>query len=91
MLDWEFDLSALVHMQLHGQPLPKQNFAKTENRVFNVLRHFGRADELYFVADLEEAACWILVRACENSNRLGLTVQGFDTFQDWFHENVVGI
>jgi len=91
VLDCEFDLLALVHMQLHGQPLTKQNFAQTENRVFNALRHFDSADEPHFVADLEEAACWMLVRACENSNRLGLTVQGFDTFNDWFHENIVGI
>src|SRR5260370_4215607 len=58
--------------------------------VSNALRHFDTTDEPDFIADLEEAACWMLVRACENAHRLGLTVQGFDAFNDWFHEHVVG-
>ncbi|SAL82690.1 hypothetical protein AWB68_06618 [Caballeronia choica] len=32
----------------------------------------------------------MLVRACENAHQLGLTVQGFDAFNDWFYENIVG-
>ena len=30
------------------------------------------------------------VRACENPHRLGPTVQGFDAFNSWFYENIVG-
>jgi len=46
-----------------------------------------------FVAldDLEYAAIWAIVRACNNSNRLGLarTARMLE-FDNWFYENVVG-
>ena len=39
--------------------------------------------------DLEYAATWAIVRACDNSNRLGLprTARMLE-FDDWFYENV---
>ena len=91
VLDWEFEANDLVHTRLHGCSLDRKSFNDTENRVSNALRHFDKADAPDFDADLEEAACWMLVRACENAHRLGLTVQGFDAFNDWFCEHVVGI
>ena len=41
--------------------------------------------------DPEYAAIWAIVRACENSNRLGLprTARMLE-FDDWFYKNVVG-
>jgi hypothetical protein len=41
--------------------------------------------------DLEDAAIWAIVRACDNSNHLGLprTARMLE-FEDWFYENVVG-
>jgi hypothetical protein len=59
--------------------------------ISNALRHLDKTDAPEFEADLEEAACWMLVRACENAHRLGLTVQGFDAFNDWFYEHIVGV
>ena len=40
--------------------------------------------------DLEYAAIWEIVRACDNSNRLGLpcTARMLE-FENWFYENVV--
>jgi len=59
--------------------------------VTNALHHFDETDAPDLNADLEKAAPWLLVRACENAHRLGLTVAGFDAFNDWFYENVIGI
>lgn len=90
-VDWKFDAADLEHTKLHGRPLNRKTFHDAENRVANVVRHFDETDAPDFEADLEEAACWMLVRACENAHRLGLTVQGFDAFNDWFYEHVVGV
>jgi hypothetical protein len=79
-----------VHTVLHGKRLDKGAFTDAENRVSNALRHFDKTNAPDFEADLEEAACWMLVRACENAHRLELTVQGFDAFNDSFYENIVG-
>jgi len=91
VLDWQFDAEKLVHTALHGRPLERKTFNDAQNRVANVVRHFDADDSQDFDADLEEAACWMLVRACENAHRLGLTVQGFDAFNDWFYEHIVGV
>lgn len=76
---------------MRGRPLDRKTFNDAENGVANVLRHFDKTDMPDFDVDLEEAACWMLVRACENAHRLGLTVQGFDAFNDWFYEHIVGV
>ncbi|WP_126223543.1 hypothetical protein [Burkholderia ambifaria] len=91
ILDWQFDAADLVHTALHGRPLERKSFNDAQNRVAKVVRHFDATDAPDFEADLEEAACWMLVRACENAHRLGLTVQGFDAFNDWFYEHIVGV
>jgi hypothetical protein len=87
--DWKFDTTDLAHTKLHGRPLDRETFNDAENCVANALRHFDKTNAPDFEADLEEAACWMLVRACENAHRLGLTVQGFDAFNDWFYGHVV--
>ncbi|MCA8494017.1 hypothetical protein [Burkholderia arboris] len=91
VMDWKFEAADLVHTTLHGRPLARKTFNDAENRIGNVLRHFDETDAPDFDADLEEAACWMLVRACENAHRLGLTLQGFDAFNDWFIERIVGV
>ncbi|ARL49462.1 Uncharacterised protein [Burkholderia pseudomallei] len=90
-VDWKFDAADLEHTKLHGRPLDRKIFNDADTCVANTLRHFDKADAPDFEADLEEAACWMLVRACENAHQLGLTVQGFDAFNDWFYGHVVGV
>ncbi|MBN3761156.1 hypothetical protein [Burkholderia sp. Ac-20365] len=90
-LDWSFGETAPVHLVLHGEPLNKKVYADAQNRVSNALRHFDASDSPDFEADLDEAACWMLVRACENGHRLGRVVQGYDEFDAWFMEHVVGM
>lgn len=91
VLDWKFEATDLVHTDLHGKAPDKGTFAAAENRVSNARRHFDKVEASDFEADLEEAACWTLVRACENAHRLGLTVQGFDAFNEWFYERIVAV
>ena len=91
VLDWKFEAKDLVHTDLHGKAPDKGAFTDAENRVSNALRYFDKTSAPDFEADLEEAACWMLVRACENAHRLGLTVQGFDAFNDWFYGHVVAV
>lgn len=48
--------------------------------------------ESYLAADLEDEAIRLLVRACENYNRLGFpTTPQMYSFDEWFWTNVVGI
>jgi hypothetical protein len=91
VLDWKFEATDLVHTDLHGKALDKGTFTAAESRVSNALRHFDKAEAPDFEADLEETACWMLVRACENAHRLGLTVQGFDAFNEWFYGHIVDV
>ncbi|MPW18173.1 hypothetical protein GCT13_14940 [Paraburkholderia sp. CNPSo 3157] len=91
VLDWKFEATDLVHTELHGKSLDKGAFTDAENRVSSALCYFDKTSAPDFEADLEEAACWMLVRACENAHRLGLTVQGFDAFNDWFYEHIVAV
>ncbi|KVH72229.1 hypothetical protein WJ41_13950 [Burkholderia ubonensis] len=93
VLDWQFSEVAPVHLMVEREPLNKGKYVDAQNRVYRALKHynFARADGPTFEADLQEAACWMLVRACENAHRLDLTVTGFDTFNDWFYTHVVGV
>ena len=79
-VDWKFGAADLAHTELHGRPLDRKTFNDADHCVANAPRHFDKADAPDFEADLEEAACWMLVRTCENAYRLGLTVPGFDAF-----------
>lgn len=91
VLDWSFDASDVVHTALYGENLKRKEFADAQNRVSKALRHFDAMDSPHFEADLEEAACWMLVRACENAQRLGRDVHGFHEFNEWFMEHIVGV
>jgi hypothetical protein len=90
-VDWKFDAADMADTNLQGRPLDRKAFKDAESCVATALRHFDRTNAPDFEADLEEAECWMLVRACENARRLGLTVQGFDAFNDWFCEHIVGV
>jgi hypothetical protein len=91
VLEWQFDQRALVHSKLHKGPLVKKDFVRTENRVRDALKHFHDLADSTITVDLQEAACWMIVRACENARRLGVDVARFDAFDDWFYTHVVGV
>ncbi len=80
----------VVHSLLHGKSIERKKFFVEENKIRNILKHFDSDDEV-FTADLEEAACWMLVRACENASKLDINLKRFQDFDDWFYTNIVGI
>ncbi|MDN7926933.1 hypothetical protein [Burkholderia vietnamiensis] len=91
-LDWQWDQWApLAHWLAPYAPQTKHALTAEQNAVFDALRHWDRAPTIELVADLEAAACWMLVRAFDNAQRLGRTVAGYDAFNDWFVEHVVGL
>lgn len=91
VLDWKFNEMATFNNVLHKKVLERKNFIEEENRVRNALKHFDDIDSPEITTDLEDAACWMLVRACENARRLGLVVARFNEFDSWFYENIVGV
>ncbi len=56
------------------------------NRVRNALKHFGDHEQSDITADLEEAARWMLERACENAHQLELEVPRSAAFGEWYHK-----
>ncbi|MEW8030258.1 MAG: hypothetical protein AB2754_19700 [Candidatus Thiodiazotropha endolucinida] len=91
VLDWKLKEMNVVHSLLHGKDIGKKEFFAEENRIRNILKHLGSGDDEEFTADLEDAACWMLVRACENASRLSIELDRFKDFDDWFYANIVGV
>ncbi len=91
VLEWKFDQMGIFHKLLHGKDLTHTAFFAEENRIRNALKHFDKTEDSVLVADLADAACWLLVRACENAQRLGIELGRFQEFDNWFYENMAGI
>ena len=68
----------------------KKEFMARENRVKNALKHFSENDNESITEDLEYSAVWILVRACENAFRLGVSIKRYGEFEVWFQKNILG-
>ena len=87
-LDWKYETLEFSHPILNGTPLSKEDFIRGENRAFIAVTS---ASESPVTLDLEDAAHSMIVRACFNSDRLGLPrTAKMRKFQDWFDEHVVG-
>lgn len=91
VLDWKLNEMNVVHLLLHGKNIVRKEFFTEENKIRNILKHLGGGDNEVFTADLQEAGCWMLVRACENAVRLGIDLDRFQDFDDWFYTNIVGV
>jgi hypothetical protein len=86
-LDWKYETFQPLRTILRGKPLSKKDFIRGQNRALVA----ARSPEPSVVLDLEDAALWMIVRACFNSDRLGLPrTARMREFQDWFDEHVVG-
>jgi hypothetical protein len=76
---------------LHGRPLSKAAFIDAENRARNAAKHMASATEPTVTLDLEDAAIWMIVRACDNFDCLKLPrTPKMLEFNNWFYEHVVG-
>lgn len=69
-----------------------RNFIDERNRVRNAAKHMSDESHATVFANIEDEALWMIVRACDNYNRLGLTpISAMADFDIWFYENVVGV
>lgn len=81
-----------VHAALHRKPLKWSDFADRENLARNAAKHMKSASDATVTVDLEQAAVWMIVRACENYDRLGLPrIAKMAEFNEWFYEHMVGV
>ena len=91
VLERFYESAAEVHRALYSEDLDKKIFIDGENLARNALKHLRKDGDDTIVIDLEDAACWMLVRALDNSRTIGVEVARESEFNDWFYENVVGI
>lgn len=91
-LQYEHSVIAPVEKFLRRQTLTWKVFIEEKNRVRNAAKHMDGQSQLTVHADLKDEALWMLVRACDNYNRLDLsTTDRMTEFNEWFYTNVVGI
>ena len=58
----------------------------------NAAKHMNDETESAVMADIEDEALWLIVRACDNHKRLGFepTLLMLE-FDNWFFENIIGL
>lgn len=91
VLEEFYEPAAVVHKALHREELDKKAFSAGKNRARNALKHLQQDGGDSISIDLEDAACWMLVRALGNAQKVGVHVPRQAEFDDWFYENIVGI
>jgi len=86
-LDWKYEALEPILVMQHQT---KEDFIRDENHAPIAAAH-SSASEPSDTLDLEDAAYSMIVRACDNYDRLGLrrTTEMLE-FDDWFNEHVVG-
>ena len=90
-LDSSYESMAEFHTMLHGTELKKKSYIAKENFARDALKHLQNDKGPTITIDLEEAACWMLVRAIQNGRKLNFEFERFRDFDNWFYENIVGI
>ena len=91
-LKYEHSVIEPVERFLRRQPFLWKDFIEEKNRVRNAAKHMREPSDTHVIADLEDEALWMLVRACDNYKRLDLeATPRMAEFDDWFYENVAGI
>lgn len=91
-LQHEHSVIAPVEELLQHKPYNWKEFISEKNRVRNAAKHMKDETESTVMADIEDDALWLIVRACDNYRRLGLEPTSLMLeFDNWFFENVVGL
>ncbi|MBX9610069.1 MAG: hypothetical protein K2X51_00400 [Burkholderiales bacterium] len=85
-----YESMTACHAMLHGAGLNKKKYVVMENCARDALKHLQHDKGPTITVDLEEAACWMLVRAFENGRKLSIEFERFPDFDNWFYENIVG-
>ena len=77
---------------ISGRSYTSKEFQNEKNRVRNAVKHMRDSSELTIVADLEAEALWMIVRACDNYQRLDFPeTERMAEFEEWFYKNILGI
>ena len=79
------------HQSIFGAGLSRKDFIGKENAARNALKHLQADWGPTVDLDLRDAACWMIVRAVTNCEKLGVKVEGHQKFDNWFGENIVGM
>jgi len=88
----KYESMATFHEALHRAPLKWADFVDGENRARNAVKHLRLAIDETLTVDLEHTALWMIVRACDNFERIGMArTERMFQFDEWFHVNVAGI
>lgn len=90
ILEELYESAATIHRELYPKKLDKKVFIEEKNRARNALKHLQEDCDEAIVVDLEDAACWMLVRALDNARRAGIQISRESEFDEWFYENIVG-
>lgn len=90
-LNSSYESIAKIHAMLHSTDLNKKSFVSNENFARDALKHLQNDKGPTITIDLEDAACWILVRAIQNGRELNFEFARFQDFDNWFYENIVGV
>jgi hypothetical protein len=86
-LDWKYEELEPILVMQHQT---KEDFIRDENALIAVAH--SSASEPSDILDLEDGALWMIVRACEDADRLGLLrTARMSEFDSWFYEHVVGV
>lgn len=90
LLKEELEMANHLQQIWPGGATKWKDFIKSKNTVRNSAKHLNEQRTL--TADLEETACWMLVRALANRRLLKLPeLRREHEFDGWFYENVVGV
>lgn len=70
----------------------RKDFVKKINEARNAAKHLASSDELEIGFDVQTEAVWLLVRACDNYERLGYErTDRMWNFTEWFHGEFIGV
>lgn len=89
-LEQSYELMADVHALIQGVNLDKKYYVEKENLARNALKHLQEDKGETITIDLEDAACWMLVRALQNARKLNYNFDRLFEFENWFGQNIVG-
>ena len=90
-LDSSYRSMAEFHRMLGDTEFDKRVFITKENLARDALKHLQEDKGVTITLDLEDAACWMLVRAIQNGKKLGLEFERYQDFDNWFYKNIVGV
>ena len=91
-LEATFHLVEPTQTLISGRSYTSKEYRDEKNRVRNAVKHMRDSSVRTIDADLEDEALWMIVRACDNYQRLNFPeTKRMAEFEEWFHKNILGI